>query len=329
MSEKQARRRAYADDTAAVRAALHCLRNTRGRNVLIMPYGIAQIHSDDMAILSEDIELLLENGVPVIVAEAMDAMFWNGLPDSIYVQSVVRGNEKEYVAGIANECNLHKLILLCEGNCTLADGTVLNNASVSEVRKLIADGKVSRDWTLTLDLAANACERAVETVHLFDAHHPHALLAELLTASGSGTFVHSDMRRFKFVRKAELTDVPEIKLFLGEDYAGDQGRERIMNTLEQYRVFTVDEATHGCALYSFQEGTAVMTNVAYSRFDGEEALAAMLDAFLAEASNRGASCAIVPLDGLPEALRNSECFERLSFSKQGRLPGRSGTAWVK
>ena len=62
--------------------------------------------------------------------------------------------------------------------------------SVTDARKLIADGTISGGMIPKVETCIYSLEQGVEGVVIIDGKMPHAVLLELFTDHGAGTLIH-------------------------------------------------------------------------------------------------------------------------------------------
>ena len=99
----------------------------------------------------------------------------------------------DLVAGkIAEELGAEKLILLTDVPGLVDDsGNVLSRLSVAEVNRLIKDGTISGGMLPKINCALNALNNGVTSAQIIDGRVAHAVLLEVLTDEGVGTFISS------------------------------------------------------------------------------------------------------------------------------------------
>jgi acetylglutamate kinase len=66
---------------------------------------------------------------------------------------------------------------------------LINELSVDEARRLIADGTISGGMIPKVETCITALEQGVEGVVILDGKVPHAVLLELFTDHGAGTLI--------------------------------------------------------------------------------------------------------------------------------------------
>ncbi len=95
------------------------------------------------------------------------------------------------VAGaVAGALHAKRMLLLTDVPGVLdAKGELIREVSVSQARKLIADGVASGGMIPKLETAIAAVEAGVEAVVILDGRRPHAMLVELFTEHGAGTLI--------------------------------------------------------------------------------------------------------------------------------------------
>ncbi len=101
-------------------------------------------------------------------------------------------NADDAAADLARGLHAAKLIYISNVPGILAhDGSLLSSLTVSQTRRLIADGTIRGGMIPK----AEACLRALDTierVHIVDGREPHALIRELFTDAGAGTMIERE-----------------------------------------------------------------------------------------------------------------------------------------
>ena len=69
------------------------------------------------------------------------------------------------------------------------DKNLIKELSVSEARRLIADGTISGGMIPKVETCIEAIQRGVEGVVILNGKTPHVVLLELLTEHGAGTLI--------------------------------------------------------------------------------------------------------------------------------------------
>lgn len=114
---------------------------------------------------------------------------------------------------------------------------------------VIDDENRTKDLSRVLSLAAEACTRGVDRVHLLDAANPNALLTELFTRDGSGTLVTAD--RWESVRAANIADVGGIMALItplqDEGALAARSREQLELDIDGFVVIERDGTIIACA----------------------------------------------------------------------------------
>ena len=97
------------------------------------------------------------------------------------------------VAGaIAGALNAKRMLLLTDVPGVLdKNGARVEQLSVAEAQRMIADGVATGGMIPKLETAIHAVQAGVEAVVILDGRRPHAMLVELFTEHGSGTLVRA------------------------------------------------------------------------------------------------------------------------------------------
>ncbi|MBY0530613.1 MAG: acetylglutamate kinase [Xanthobacteraceae bacterium] len=99
-------------------------------------------------------------------------------------------NADTFAGAIAGALNAKRLLLLTDVPGVLDKSKkLIEELSLKEARKLIADGTISGGMIPKVETCIDALERGVEGVVILDGKVPHAVLLELLTDHGAGTLI--------------------------------------------------------------------------------------------------------------------------------------------
>lgn len=100
-------------------------------------------------------------------------------------------NADTFAGAIAGALKAKRLLLLTDVPGVLdKNKKLITDLSVTEARKLIADGTISGGMIPKVETCIYALDQGVEGVVIMDGKVPHAVLLELLTDHGLGTLVH-------------------------------------------------------------------------------------------------------------------------------------------
>jgi acetylglutamate kinase len=99
-------------------------------------------------------------------------------------------NADTFAGAIAGALGAKRLLLLTDVPGVLdKDKQLIPELTITEARRLIADGTVSGGMIPKLETCIYALEQGVEGVVILDGKVPHAVLLELLTDHGAGTLI--------------------------------------------------------------------------------------------------------------------------------------------
>lgn len=97
---------------------------------------------------------------------------------------------------IAAAIGAHKIIFLTDVDGFYEDfsdkDSLVSQMTLSEVRAMLAGGKVSSGMIPKLQSCVGALEGGVPRAHIVNGTKPHSILVELLTSAGSGTLIYDD-----------------------------------------------------------------------------------------------------------------------------------------
>jgi acetylglutamate kinase len=100
-------------------------------------------------------------------------------------------NADTFAGAIAGALKAKRLLLLTDVPGVLDKSKkLIEQLSVADARKLIADGTISGGMIPKVETCIYALEKGVEAVVIMDGKVPHAVLLELLTDHGAGTLIH-------------------------------------------------------------------------------------------------------------------------------------------
>jgi acetylglutamate kinase len=99
-------------------------------------------------------------------------------------------NADTFAGAIAGALKAKRLLLLTDVPGVLdKDKKLIEELSVDQARRLIADGTVTGGMIPKIETCIYAIERGVEAVVILDGKVPHSVLLELLTDHGAGTLI--------------------------------------------------------------------------------------------------------------------------------------------
>jgi acetylglutamate kinase len=102
-------------------------------------------------------------------------------------------NADEAAGVVAPALNAYKVVFLTDVPGWLADpndpSSLVSETDVEEIRRGIAEGRVTGGMRPKLEACASAIEQGVNAAHIVDGRVPHSLLLELFTDAGIGTKV--------------------------------------------------------------------------------------------------------------------------------------------
>ena len=100
-------------------------------------------------------------------------------------------NADTFAGAIAGALKAKRLLLLTDVPGVLdKNKNLITDLSVTDARKLIADGTISGGMIPKVETCIYALDQGVEGVVIMDGKVPHAVLLELLTDHGAGTLMH-------------------------------------------------------------------------------------------------------------------------------------------
>jgi acetylglutamate kinase len=100
-------------------------------------------------------------------------------------------NADTFAGAIAGALKAKRLIFLTDVPGVMDKSKrLIEDMSVDQARRLIADGTISGGMIPKVETCIEALEQGVEGVVILDGKVPHAVLLELLTDHGAGTLIH-------------------------------------------------------------------------------------------------------------------------------------------
>ena len=169
----------------------------------------------------------------------------------------------EVAQKLATTLTADKLIVLGKHWPTEINGQPLLELAASELGDVIE--QIEPNQRDALQLAADACHRGVERVHLLNWRQDGVLLDELFTRDGVGTLMYRTA--YERLRRAEARDIGNlIELLKPMEEMGflvKRERERLETEVDRFVVVERDRTLIGCAaLYPLDEGEAEIACVA-------------------------------------------------------------------
>lgn len=148
------------------------------------------------------------------------------------------------------------------------DGERISRMTVAEAREFVQANEAARPTDTGIALVRHACEAAglgVERTHIVDGTTEGVILKEIFSNMGVGTMVHANV--YQSLRRMERDDVPDvlrlIKPLAAEGYLVPRREEDVVAALDDFVVYEVDGAIHGCgALHPFGEQMAEIAALA-------------------------------------------------------------------
>ncbi|MCB1429758.1 MAG: acetylglutamate kinase, partial [Nitratireductor sp.] len=99
-------------------------------------------------------------------------------------------NADTFAGAIAGALNATRLLFLTDVPGVLdKDKNLIKELSVTEARRLIADGTISGGMIPKVETCIEAIEKGVEGVVILNGKTSHAVLLELFTEHGAGTLI--------------------------------------------------------------------------------------------------------------------------------------------
>ena len=113
--------------------------------------------------------------------------------------------------------------------------------------------------------AIKACKAGANRVHLISGETQGSVLQEVFSSRGDGTMVYAN--QYSSIRPAAIDDIPDIlrimQDYIAKGYLIPRTQESISEKLQDYVVYAIDNAIHGCgALHAFEDGTAEVAAIA-------------------------------------------------------------------
>ncbi len=130
-------------------------------------------------------DLLEKDFLPIVCPVGMDEEY-----------NTYNINADEAACSIARAMQAEKLAFLTDMEGVYEDpedeNTLISELTVSEARKLMANGNVGGGMLPKLNNCIEAIEHGVSRVHILDGRIPHCLLLEIFTNKGIGTAILND-----------------------------------------------------------------------------------------------------------------------------------------
>jgi amino-acid N-acetyltransferase len=116
-----------------------------------------------------------------------------------------------------------------------------------------------------LSLGTSACRRGVRRVHIVGGLQEGAVLTEIFSNRGSGAMIYAN--QFDNIRPMTYADIPDVLRIMNplvqQSILVHRTAEELMQRMDDYVVFEVDEVVHGCgALHRYGTDAAEIAGVA-------------------------------------------------------------------
>ena len=166
---------------------------------LIMARKLMAVGKTSDSAIEEAIDLGFVGEPEAINTDVLDALnAANLIPVVAPVGSSAAGetfniNADTAAGAIAAALGATRMLMLTDVAGVLdKDGRLITELNVSQARALIADGTVSGGMIPKVETCINAVLGGAEAAVIMDGRAPHALLVELFTEHGMGTFIKAD-----------------------------------------------------------------------------------------------------------------------------------------
>lgn len=214
--------------------------------------------------------LLEEDFVPIL-----PPIGWNKLGHAYNISSTELATElcKYLEVGklffIGSECGI-RADGLNKGNLTqdlaLTDAGLVSALDIDQAKQILdLNPQLEYSQVDYLMNAIAACKAGAKRVHLISGEMPGSVLQEVFSSRGDGTMVYAN--QYSQIRPAVVEDIPDI-LRIMQDYIAKgflipRTSESILEKLQDYVVYAIDNAIHGCgALHAFEDGSAEVAAIA-------------------------------------------------------------------
>ncbi len=161
------------------------------------------------------------------------------------------------IALMAVKNNARKLIYITNRKGIFNNNKkLISEMSISEARALIDNGIVQKGMKTKLEAACMACQRGVKRVHIISGFEKGAILREVFSCEGIGTMIYA-IAPYKYIRQAVAKDVASIMDILNDsEISISVSYSRIVEMINSFYVFTIDEEVLGCAQLRLEENNS-------------------------------------------------------------------------
>ena len=131
------------------------------------------------------------------------------------------------------------------------DTGIYTNMDLTQAEALLSgeNGAIDNEHRILLSSAVAACRGGVKRVHIVDGRRNGILLEEIFSVSGIGTMIYANL--YTNISPAAAEDVPEImrliQPFIERQLLVKRTADAILDNVESWVVYKVDDAIRGCA----------------------------------------------------------------------------------
>lgn len=230
--------------------------------------------------------------------------------------------------------NAVKLFFLCEVDGIFHRNKLIGEMTTEEAKEMLKKEKIiTGSMKKKVQTALRACTQGVKRVHFVNGKKRGAFLKEFLSGEGSGTMIYVNDPPYKTIRQAEKEDIFDIARILRDSVGYSAIIENVVQNLEYFTVFAVDNYVHAIIMVSYCDDSAEVGFLRSSEeIKSSEAIYKLLQFAITEAQKRNKKFFYVPANKAPALIGIQPWFLRLGFKSQSLKTKQSNDytkVWVK
>lgn len=214
--------------------------------------------------------LLAEDFIPIL-----PPIGWNKLGFAYNISSTELATElcKYLEVGklffIGSECGIRAEGLntsTLTQHLALTDSGLISALDIDQAREILElNPQLDYAQVDYLKNAISACKAGAKRVHMISGELQGSILQEVFSSRGDGTMVYAN--QYSSIRPAVIDDIPEMlrmmQDYIAKGYLIPRTSESILEKLDDYVVYVIDNGIHGCgALHAYEDSMAELAAIA-------------------------------------------------------------------
>jgi amino-acid N-acetyltransferase len=222
-------------------------------------------------------------------------------------------NADELAVSLAASLNAKKLVFFTDVDGVYdLEGNVMPFIPLSKISSLEEEGIISDGMIPKVQACKRALEGGVGRCHIVSGIKDGVLLKEFFTREGSGTMLLENPNAYEHIRKAMPRDIPFLFRILEEGHRDGflrkRTKEELIETLQDFSVFEIDDQVIGCASLTEYESIAeIGALISLTKFQGKGIASLLVQDILAKAKEKNLKGVFVVTN------RVGSFFERCGF----------------